>query len=245
MYNYIIGKSLIVLYFLINIFKCDVSDKSQKQLKYDACYKLVQTKAEQEQAYFKELSQELKQEEINNILQYTLFECYQNINYFDAEDIDSKNPKEIDIYQENYMELLNFEKWEELLRKKDENNIQYALMDLQQAYRDIQSGEIKINRYQKKSNQKTKRNNNMDDYYYQKDEDDNNQFNFQSDLDSDFKIFGFNFSTLPNKLKNIIGFSLIIFIFVCVIVGLRWIQNIRGSNDNKKKKNKKDKKKLK
>ena len=245
MYNYIIGKSLVVLYFVINIFKCDVLDKSHKQLKYDACYKLVQTKAGHEQAYFKELSQEFNQEEINNILQYTLFECYQNINYFDAEDVDTKSPNEIDIYQENYMELLNFEKWEELLRKKDENSIQYALMDLQQAYRDIQSGEIKINRYQKKQSQKQKSSNNMGDYYYQKDESDNNQFNFPSDMDSDFKIFGFNFSALPNKIKNIIGFSLILFIFVCVIIGLKWIQNIRGSNYSKKKKNKKDKKKLK
>ena len=244
MYNFVIGKSLILLYFLINILKCDVSDKSNKQLKYDACYKLVQTKVGKEQTYLKELSQDLKQEEINNILQYTLFECYQNINYFDAEDVDSKSPNEIDIYQDNFMELLNFEKWEELLRKKDENSIQYALMDLQQAYRDIQSGEIKINRYQKKQNQKLRSSNNMDDYY-QKDESDNSQFNFPSDMDSDFKIFGFNFSSLPNKIKNIIGFSLIILVFVCVIIGLKWIQNIRGSNDSKKKKNKKDKKKLK
>ena len=239
MYNYIIVKSL-VLYFLVNIFKCDVSDKSHKQLKYDACYKLVQTKAGQEQSYFKELSQDFTSEEINNILQYTLFECYQNINYFDAEDIDSKNPKDIDVYQENYMELINFEKWEELLRKKDENNLQYALMDLQQAYRDIQSGEIKINRYQKKQNQKPKKSN-MEDSYYQRDND-NEQFNFPTDMEGDFRLFGFNFSSLPNKLKNIIGFSLIIFIFMCIIFGLKWIQNIRGSNDNKKKKNKKDKK---
>ena len=244
MYNFVIGKSLILLYFLINILKCDVSDKSNKQLKYDACYKLVQTKVGKEQTYLKELSQDLKQEEINNILQYTLFECYQNINYFDAEDVDSKSPNEIDIYQDNFMELLNFEKWEELLRKKDENSIQYALMDLQQAYRDIQSGEIKINRYQKKQNQKLRSSNNMDDYY-QKDESDNSQFNFPSDMDSDFKIFGFNFSSLPNKIKNIIGFSFIILVFVCVIIGLKWIKNIRGSNDSKNKKNKKDKKKLK
>ena len=238
-YQYVMYKSLILLFFIINIFKCDSSEKSEKQLRYDACYKLVQSKAAQEQEHFKDLSHELKQEEINNILQYALFECYLNINYYDAEEIDSKSIKEIDVYQENYLELLNFEKWEDLLRRKDENSIQYALMDIQKAYRDIQSGAIKINRYQKKPSQNQKRQN-MDDYNNQRDDD---QFNFPSDMDSDFKLFGVNFSSLSPTLKNVIGFSLIIFIFVCVIVGLKWIQKIRGENTSKKKKNKKEKKK--
>lgn len=235
-------KPLILLFFIIKIFKCDF-EKSDKQLRYDACYKLVQAKAAQEQDHFKELAHELRQEEINNILQYSLFECYLNINYYDAEEIDTKNIKEIDIYQDNYVELLNFEKWEDLLRKKDENSIQYALMDIQKAYRDIQSGAIKINRYQKKPSQNQKRENMNNDFHNQR-EDDDDQYNFQSDLDSDFKLFGVNFSSLSPTFKNIIGFSLIIFIFACVIFGLKWIQKIREqSSSNKKKKNKKEKKK--
>lgn len=125
------------------------SDKSEKQLRYDACYKLIQIKAGKENDHLRELSSELSQEEINNMLQYTLFECYQNIVYYEAEDIDSKNINEIDVYKEDYAGLLNFEKWEELLKSKDENKLQSSLIGMQQAYRDIQSGEIKINRYQR------------------------------------------------------------------------------------------------
>ena len=59
------------------------------------------------------------------------------------------------------------------------------------------------------------------------------------------KVLQINFSKLSPKFKNIVGFGLIFLVFICVIMGLRWIQNIRGQNDNKKKKNKKEKKKQK
>ena len=49
---------------------------------------------------------------------------------------------------------------EDLIRKKDEESIQYNVMNLQRAYKDIQSGEIKINRYNKKQNQKSRKINN-------------------------------------------------------------------------------------
>ena len=232
---------VLLLFYLICEFKCDSSsDKSEMQLRYDACYKLIQIKAGKENEHFRELSSELSQEEINNILQYTLFECYQNIVYYEAEDIDSKNINEIDVYKDDYAGLLDFQKWEDLLKSKDENKLQASLFNIQQAYRDIQSGAIKINRYQKKQPNPRNRKQNYDDNYRdQQDE----QFNFPSDIERDFELFGINFSNLSPKLKNLIGISLIILIFVCVIGGLKWIQKIRGENDkNKKKKNKKDKK---
>ena len=82
-------KKIICLLFLIKFLLCDdSSEKSDMQLRYDACYKLIQLKADKEKVHFKDLSTEFNQEDINKILQYTLFECYQNINYYDAEDID-------------------------------------------------------------------------------------------------------------------------------------------------------------
>ena len=240
--KYGLYKTTFILLFLLNIIKCESSEKSEKQLRYDACYKLIQIKVEQERGHYKELTQEFTKEEINNILQYTLFECYQNINYYEAEELDSKNSKDIDIYQDNYAELTNIDKWEDLLRKKDESSLQYALIDLQKAYKDIQSGEIKINRYQKKQTQKQRKPN--IDEYYQRDEDyDDERFNFPNDMDRDFELFGINFSNISPKIKNFIGITLIIIVFICIIIGLKWIQNIRGPNDkSKKKKNKKDKK---
>ena len=96
--NAIFKSLFIILSYLIQIRICESSlDKSEKQLKYDACYKLVQSRAEQDKEHFRELSSELKPEEVNNILQYSLFECYQNIDYYDAEFIDEKNVKDINI----------------------------------------------------------------------------------------------------------------------------------------------------
>ena len=239
--NLFLNSIFIIFVSLLALIICESSlEKSEKQLKYDACYKLVQSRADQDREHFKELSSELKPEEVNNILQYSLFDCYQNIDYYDAEFIDEKNIKEINIYQDKYIDLLNFEKWEDLIRKKDEESIQYNVMNLQRAYKDIQSGEIKINRYSKKPNPKNRKINN--DNMYEKTDDDD-RFFMPNDFDGDFELFGFNFSKLSPKFKNIVGFGLILLVFICIIIGLRWIQNIRGQNTNKKKKNKKEKKK--
>ena len=239
--NLFLNSIFIIFILLLTLIICESSiEKSEKQLKYDACYKLVQSHADQDREHFKELSSELKPEEVNNILQYSLFDCYQNIDYYDAEFIDEKNIKEINIYQDKYIDLLNFEKWEDLIRKKDEESIQYNVMNLQRAYKDIQSGEIKINRYAKKPNPKNRKVNN--DNMYEKTDDDD-RFFMPNDFDGDFELFGFNFSKLSPKFKNIVGFGLILLVFICIIIGLRWIQNIRGQNTNKKKKNKKEKKK--
>jgi len=237
--------NLIIVYFLINIFKKVTCEKSDMQLRYDACYKLVQLKRGKENDHFKDLVNDLNQKEINNILQYSLFECYQNINYYDAEELDSKQLFEIDIYQDNYRDLVNFEKWEDLIKRGDENSLQYALMDIQKAYRDIQNGDIKINRYQNKQNQRPEViYDHMDNTIYKSSDNDRDQYNVPTDMEGDLVIFGVNFSKLSPQFKNIIGFSLIIFVFVCVIGGLKWIQKIRGQRDkNKKKKNKKEKKK--
>ena len=80
--------------------------------------------------------------------------------------------------------------------------------------------------------------NTNNDNMYEKEEDDD-RFYFPNDIDGDFELFGVNFSKLSPKFKNIVGFSLIFLVFICIIMGLGWIQNIRGQNMNKKKKRKK------
>ena len=68
-----IFKTLFIITSFYNYIFVSSQDKSEKQLKYDACYKLVQSRVEQEKSHFRELSSELKPEEVNNILQYSLF----------------------------------------------------------------------------------------------------------------------------------------------------------------------------
>ena len=240
-----IFKTLFIITSFYKYIFVSSQDKSEKQLKYDACYRLVQSRVEQEKSHFRELSSELKPEEVNNILQYSLFECYQNIDYYDAEYIDEKKSN-IDIYDEKYIDLLNFEKWENLISKKDEKEIQNHVMNLQNAYRDIQSGEIVINKYNKKSNTQNKKNYG-DNYNNNHKQNENNNEQVYIPNENEFELFGINFTNLSPTIKNIIGFGLIILVFCCVVYGLKWIQSIREGNNsnNKKKKNKKDKKKQK
>ena len=247
--------NLLILFFLIKTSKSEELEKNDMQLRYDACYKLIQIKLEKEKNSFKRLSQVLFKEEINNILQYTLFECYQTINYYEAEEIDSKNPEEINIYQRKYIDLLNYYKWEKLIKSRDEITIRYALEDLQEAYNDIKSGFIKINPYQKNKTAKPKSTNedeykeedfNYYDYYSGEDK---NEFDLSIDMDADLQLFGINFSNLSSNFKNILGFGLMIIIIVCIVFGLKLINNIRNNkekqNKEKGKKDKKEKKKKK
>ena len=79
------------------------------------------------------------------------------------------------------------------------------LFDIEQAYRDIQSGAIKVNRYQKKPQSQKQKRKNSDNYYNNNyNRDNNEQFHFPSDMDNDFKLFGVNFSNMPPLFKKII-----------------------------------------
>ena len=56
----------------------------------------------------------------------------------------------------------------------------------------------------------------------------------------DFNIFGFNFTKLSDKYRYFIGCLLIAFVFLSVIYGLKWINDIRNEGKSLKKKKKKN-----
>ena len=61
--NLFLNSIFIIFVSLLALIICESSiEKSEKQLKYDACYKLVQSRADQDREHFKELSSELKPE---------------------------------------------------------------------------------------------------------------------------------------------------------------------------------------
>ncbi len=233
----------ITLILIILIFQKvkNQDEKSEKQIKMDACIKIVQLKLSKEMEYFREITKlmkntEMKDEEsFNHLFTLVLLSCYSQITYFDAEEIDLSS-KKIDLENEQISKLVNLEKWESLFRDNNQENIQIEMAQLNEAYLDIQNKEVNLDLLRKNrmnnidnSNINNEKDERMDSIYMRNRED-----------NLDFNIFGFNFTKLSDKYRYFIGCLLIAFVFLSVIYGLKWINDIRNEGKNLKKKKKKN-----
>jgi len=65
-------------------------------------------------------------------------------------------------------------------------------------------------------------------------------FYTRNEDDFDLNIFGFNLKNISQMWKNVIGIGLICIVFGSILIGMKWISNIReqGKKDKKKKKKK-------
>lgn len=236
----------IIFINLITLSNCSSEEKSDKQMKFDACYKLVGKKVNQDMSYFKSLSSD--QRVIDEIIQNSLFNCYHFITYYDAEEIDTTPMNQIDIDRNEYEEYLSLKKWEELILGGNQQEIAAAREEISDAYIDLQTGQINTKKFSKMNEEMMGENvGNMNgNQNYGKREQmkggEKEDMNIPSG-EKDLVIFGFNFNNLSGNTKNIIGVGLILLIFIAVIGGLKWIQSIRnGGIKNNKKKDKKKKK---
>lgn len=233
----------ITLILIILIFQKvkNQDEKSEKQIKMDACIKIVQLKLSKEMEYFREITKlmkntEMKDEEsFNHLFTLVLLSCYSQITYFDAEEIDLSS-KKIDLENEQISKLVNLEKWESLFRDNNQENIQIEMAQLNEAYLDIQNKEVNLDLLRKNrmnnidnSNINNEKDERMDSIYMRNRED-----------NLDFNIFGFNFTKLSDKYRYFIGCLLIAFVFLSVIYGLKWINDIRNEGKSLKKKKKKN-----
>ena len=233
----------ITLILIILIFQKvkNQEEKSEKQIKMDACIKIVQLKLSKEMEYFREITKLMKNKEMkdeesfNHLFTLVLLSCYSQITYFDAEEIDLSS-KKIDLENEQISKLINLEKWESLFRENNQENIQIEMAQLNEAYLDIQNKEVNLDllRKNRKNNIEDNNSNNekderMDSIYMRNRED-----------NLDFNIFGFNFTKLSDKYRYFIGCLLIAFVFLSVIYGLKWINDIRNEGKSLKKKKKKN-----
>jgi len=127
---------------------------------------------------------------------------------------------------DEYIEFLGLEKWYEILTSKDNDRMQQEMSLLQEAAQDIKSEELNFDDSSSSSSNGGSDDPEAQDIYV----------NREKKLDLD--IFGFNITQLDNTTKNVLGLSLIVFIFSAVIYGLNWIKNLR-KKEVKVKKNKK------
>ena len=214
---------------ILQVTLCSNEEKSDKQTKADACIKIFQSRIAQDRSYYTELlefySKGATHEEAENKLFTPAFlSCYQAIGYFEAEEIDS-SPK-IDALSQENKDLLSLEKWENLYKTGNAEQIEYEMSQLSEAFEDIKKGEIHLGRAQQHSQQ---RGDNNDDEFY-----------MRSEKKVDFSLFGFNFTKMEEKYKYTLGIFLIALVFAFVIGGLKWIDSIHNEGKNKKKKKKKN-----
>ena len=234
-------KITLILFLLITINQIKTQDqKSDKQIKMDACIKLVQAKLTKEMEYFKEISliisrngENKEEEAFNHLFTLVLLSCYEQIGYFEAEEIDN-NVLKVDINTEQNKKLVDLNKWESLFKDNNQEKIQIEMAQLNEAYQDLQRGDINLDLLKKN------RGNNNFQEGHERDERMDNIYMRNREDNLDFTIFGFNFTTLSSKYRYIIGGCLILFVFLSIIYGLKWINDIRneGKKLKKKKKNK-------
>ena len=234
-------KITLILFLLITINQIKTQDqKSDKQIKMDACIKLVQAKLSKEMEYFKEISLIIsrnggnkEEEAFNHLFTLVLLSCYEQIGYFEAEEIDNSVIK-IDIDSEQIQKLVDLKKWESLFKENNQERIQIEMAQLNEAYQDLQRGDINLDLLKKN------RGNNNFQEGHERDERMDNIYMRNREDNLDFTVFGFNFTTLSSKYRYIIGGCLILFVFLSIIYGLKWINDIRneGKKLKKKKKNK-------
>ena len=234
-------KIILILSLLITFNLIKTQDqKSDKQIKMDACIKIVQKKMTKEMEYFKEISLIIsrnggnkEEEAFNHLFTLVLLSCYEQIGYFEAEEIDNSVIK-IDIDSEQIQKLVDLKKWESLFKENNQERIQIEMAQLNEAYQDLQRGDINLDLLKKN------RGNNNFQEGHERDERMDNIYMRNREDNLDFTIFGFNFTTLSSKYRYIIGGCLILFVFLSIIYGLKWINDIRneGKKLKKKKKNK-------
>ena len=234
-------KITLILFLLITIKQIKTQDqKSDKQIKIDACIKLVQAKLSKEMEYFKEISLIIsrnggnkEEEAFNHLFTLVLLSCYEQIGYFEAEEIDN-NVLKVDINTEQNKKLVDLNKWESLFKDNNQEKIQIEMAQLNEAYQDLQRGDINLDLLKKN------RGNNNFQEGHERDERMDNIYMRNREDNLDFTVFGFNFTKLSSKYRYIIGGCLILFVFLSIIYGLKWINDIRneGKKLKKKKKNK-------
>ena len=214
-------------------------EKTEKQIRADACIKILKSRMNQDSEYIKHFIEFLtpkfnnnQNEAMNRLISFAMLSCYDKINYYDADSI-ATSPVEINSLETTNKDLLSLEKWEMLFKENDEQRLNYEMSLLSSSVSDFQSGQVDLSAL----SQSQPRNQNYDDV--QEGYDQMGNIYTRNEENFDLAIFGFNLKNLSQKWKNVIGIGLICIVFGSILFGMKWINNIREQGKNKKKKKKK------
>ena len=216
-------------------------EKTEKQIRADACIKILKSRMNQDSEYIKHFIEFLtpkfnnnQNDAMNRLISFAMLSCYDKINYYDADSI-ATSPVEINRLETTNKDLLSLEKWEMLFKENDEQRLNYEMSLLSSSVSDFQSGQVDLSAL---SQSQPNRNQNYDDV--QEGNEQMGNFYTRNENDFDLNIFGFNLKNISQMWKNVIGIGLICIVFGSILIGMKWISNIReqGKKDKKKKKKK-------
>ena len=216
-------------------------EKTEKQIRADACIKILKSRMKQDSEYIKHFIDFLtpkfnnnQNDAMNRLISFAMLSCYDKINYYDADSI-ATSPVEINSLETTNKDLLSLEKWEMLFKENDEQRLNYEMSLLSSSVSDFQSGQVDLSAL---SQSQPNRNQNYDDV--QEGNEQMGNFYTRNENDFDLNIFGFNLKNISQMWKNVIGIGLICIVFGSILIGMKWISNIReqGKKDKKKKKKK-------
>lgn len=216
-------------------------EKTEKQIRADACIKILKSRMKQDSEYIKHFIDFLtpkfnnnQNDAMNRLISFAMLSCYDKINYYDADSI-ATSPIEINSLETTNKDLLSLEKWEMLFKENDEQRLNYEMSLLSSSVSDFQSGQVDLSAL---SQSQPNRNQNYDDV--QEGNEQMGNFYTRNENDFDLNIFGFNLKNISQMWKNVIGIGLICIVFGSILIGMKWISNIReqGKKDKKKKKKK-------
>jgi hypothetical protein len=216
-------------------------EKTEKQIRADACIKILKSRMKQDSEYIKHFIDFLtpkfnnnQNDALNRLISFAMLSCYDKINYYDADSI-ATSPIEINSLETTNKDLLSLEKWEMLFKENDEQRLNYEMSLLSSSVSDFQSGQVDLSAL---SQSQPNRNQNYDDV--QEGNEQMGNFYTRNENDFDLNIFGFNLKNISQMWKNVIGIGLICIVFGSILIGMKWISNIReqGKKDKKKKKKK-------
>ena len=215
-------------------------EKTEKQIRADACIKILKSRMKQDSEYIKHFIDFLtpkfnnnQNDALNRLISFAMLSCYDKINYYDADSI-ATSPIEINSLETTNKDLLSLEKWEMLFKENDEQRLNYEMSLLSSSVSDFQSGQVDLSAL---SQSQPNRNQNYDDV--QEGNEQMGNFYTRNENDFDLNIFGFNLKNISQMWKNVIGIGLICIVFGSILIGMKWISNIREQEKKDKKKKKK------
>ena len=233
---------IITITTLISLFSISISqpEKSEKQIRADACIKILKSRMKQDSEFIKHFIDFLTPKFNNNptdaanrLISFAMLSCYDKINYYDADSI-ATSPIEINSLESSNKDLLSLEKWEMLFKENDEQRLNYEMSLLQSSISDFQSGQVDLSALSHAENSNKKFENVEQNY-----NDDMGRIYTKNEDNVDLNIFGVNLSKIDEKWKNVIGIGLIVSVFGSIIFGMKWIKGIRNEGKKEKKKKKK------
>lgn len=146
-----------------------------------------------------------------------LLSCYNQITIYQADEIIKiKNFEKITAMTTENKNLLNIEKWDEIFKSGNQEQMEEEMGNLQEALSDLKSEELNFQDEERSEPRRPP----------PPQAEEQQEIYLNREKKVDLNLFGINISEINTTVKYGLGFSLIFLIFFSVIYGLNWIKQM-------------------